>query len=82
MHHVQRAAEVELVVPERLRGPRTRLLERSDRFQPRLTVIAQPMQAIGAQAVGLLLSRLDDPGRPPQSVRLQTTFVHRESCGC
>jgi LacI family transcriptional regulator len=56
--------------------------EWSDLFQPRLTVIAQPMQAIGAQAVRLLLARLDDPGRPPQSVRLQTTFVHRESCGC
>jgi LacI family transcriptional regulator len=56
--------------------------EWSDLFQPRLTVIAQPMQAIGAQAVRLLLSRLDDPSRPPQSVRLQTTFVHRESCGC
>jgi len=56
--------------------------EWSDLFQPRLTVIAQPTSAIGAQAVQLLLSRLDEPNRPPQSVRLQPTFIHRESCGC
>jgi LacI family transcriptional regulator len=57
-------------------------LEWSDLFKPHLTVIAQPTKEIGGQAVRLLLSRLDDPDRPPQSVRLQTTFVHRESCGC
>jgi LacI family transcriptional regulator len=56
--------------------------EWSDLFHPRLTVIAQPVTEIGAQAVSLLLSRLDDPDREPQSIRLQPTFVHRESCGC
>lgn len=57
-------------------------LEWSDLFQPRLTVIAQPAHEIGATAVHLLLSRLDEPDREPQSVRLPATFVHRESCGC
>jgi substrate-binding family protein len=48
--------------------------EWSDLFQPRLMIIAQPTQAIGAQAVQLLLARLDDPGRPPQSGRLSDDF--------
>lgn len=56
--------------------------EWSDLFEPRLTVIAQPTRAIGAKAVQLLLSRLDDPSRQMQSVRLQPTFIHRDSCGC
>lgn len=56
--------------------------EWSDLFHPRLTVIAQPTHAIGKRAVQLLLSRLDEPDRPAQSVRLQPRFVHRESCGC
>jgi LacI family transcriptional regulator len=56
--------------------------EWSDLFHPRLTVIAQPSHEIGATAVQLLLSRLDEPGRTPQSIRLPPTFVHRESCGC
>jgi LacI family transcriptional regulator len=56
--------------------------EWSDLFRPRLTVIAQPTRVIGARAVQLLLARLAEPGRAPQSVRLKPTFVHRESCGC
>lgn len=57
-------------------------LEWSDLFQPRLTVIAQPTRDIGTLSVQLLLARLDEPDREPQSVRLPATFVHRESCGC
>lgn len=56
--------------------------EWSDLFRPHLTVIAQPTSAIGSKAVQLLLSRLDEPDRAPQSIRLAPTFVHRESCGC
>lgn len=56
--------------------------EWSDLFHPRLTVIAQPTREIGAKAVQLLLSRLDDPDRTPQRIRLAPTFVHRDSCGC
>lgn len=56
--------------------------EWSDLFHPRLTVIAQPSNELGAQAVRLLLARLDEPSREPQAIRLLPTFVHRESCGC
>jgi LacI family transcriptional regulator len=57
-------------------------LEWSDLFRPRLTVIRQPARDIGETAVRLLLSRLDDPDRDPQAIRLPASFVHRESCGC
>lgn len=54
----------------------------ADLFHPRLTVVAQPIAEIGAAAAGLLLARLRDRDRPPETVQLPTRFVHRESCGC
>lgn len=54
----------------------------ADLFSPRLTAIAQPSREIGAQAVRVLLERLDMPDRPARTVRLDCTFVHRTSCGC
>ena len=51
-------------------------------FRPRLTTMAQPIQEIGAQAVGLLFARIADPRRAPRTVRLRPRFMHRESCGC
>ncbi|QHC21751.1 LacI family DNA-binding transcriptional regulator [Streptomyces sp. GS7] len=54
----------------------------ADLFTPRLTAIAQPSKELGAAAVRLLLARLDDPDRPPRTVRLPCAFVHRTSCGC
>ncbi|MFE7033421.1 LacI family DNA-binding transcriptional regulator [Streptomyces sp. NPDC057621] len=54
----------------------------ADLFSPRLTAISQPSKEIGAQAVRLLLERLDSPGRPARTVRLPSAFVHRTSCGC
>ncbi|MGW8974393.1 LacI family DNA-binding transcriptional regulator [Streptomyces platensis] len=51
-------------------------------FTPRLTAIAQPSKDIGAAAVRLLLERLAEPDRPPRTLRLPCTFVHRTSCGC
>ncbi|MFD3420373.1 LacI family DNA-binding transcriptional regulator [Streptomyces decoyicus] len=54
----------------------------ADLFTPRLTAVAQPSKDIGAAAVRLLLDRLADPDRPPRTVRLPCTFVHRTSCGC
>lgn len=54
----------------------------ADLFAPRLTAISQPSREIGAEAVRLLLDRLDSPGLPPRTLRLPCTFVHRTSCGC
>lgn len=54
----------------------------ADLFAPRLTVVAQPTAEIGAEAVRLLLDRLDDPHRAPVERRLRSRFVHRDSCGC
>lgn len=54
----------------------------ADLFSPRLTAIAQPSREIGAQAVRVLLERLDEPDRPARTVRLGCTFMHRTSCGC
>ncbi|MFF1724154.1 LacI family DNA-binding transcriptional regulator [Streptomyces sviceus] len=54
----------------------------ADLFSPRLTAIAQPSRDIGAQAVRVLLERLDRPDRPARTVRLDCTFMHRTSCGC
>lgn len=51
-------------------------------FRPRLTVVAQPFGEIGREAVRLLLRRMAEPDAAPRSVRLPTTFVHRQSCGC
>lgn len=56
--------------------------EWADLFAPRLTVIRQPTTELGARAVELLLSRLEDPSRPIRTERLEATFVHRDSCGC
>ncbi|GHD97608.1 LacI family DNA-binding transcriptional regulator [Streptomyces alanosinicus] len=54
----------------------------ADLFSPRLTAIAQPSRELGAQAVQVLLDRLDEPCRPTRTVRLPCAFVHRTSCGC
>jgi LacI family transcriptional regulator len=56
--------------------------EWADLFAPRLTAVAQPTKDLGERAVALLLSRIEDPSLPPRNVRLPTTFVHRDSCGC
>ncbi|MEU3250402.1 LacI family DNA-binding transcriptional regulator [Streptomyces sp. NPDC006997] len=54
----------------------------ADLFTPRLTAVAQPGRALGAEAVRLLLERLATPDRPTRTVRLPCAFVHRASCGC
>jgi LacI family transcriptional regulator len=54
----------------------------ADFFVPRLTVIAQPVQALGAQAVKLLLERIESPEGQRQTLQLAPTLTIRNSCGC
>jgi len=62
--------------------------EWADCFEPRLTVIAQPVQEIGREAAALLTRRIaagagGEPADPePRSVRLKPTLIVRASCGC
>ena len=55
--------------------------EWADLFSPRLTTMAQPCFEIGRRAIELLIARIADPGRPPETVRLHAELRVRESCG-
>jgi LacI family transcriptional regulator len=57
-------------------------VEWADLVDPPLTTMAQPIEEIGRQAVRLLLARIADPERKPETVRLAPTLRHRASCGC
>jgi LacI family transcriptional regulator len=48
---------------------------------PPLTTIDQAIQAMGSQAVRLLLGLIDDPSQPPAQITLPTRLVVRGSCG-
>ncbi|WP_042936402.1 substrate-binding domain-containing protein, partial [Pseudomonas gingeri] len=54
----------------------------ADFFVPRLTLIAQPVKALGAEAVNLLLKRIEAPEAQRQTVHLAPTLRIRNSCGC
>ena len=56
--------------------------EWADYFEPRLTVIAQPHQAIGREAASMLIQRIRHIDARPRTVRLKTELVVRTSCGC
>jgi LacI family transcriptional regulator len=57
-------------------------VEWSELVDPPLTTMAQPIEEIGRTAVRLLLSRITDPERAPETIRLAPTLMHRSSCGC
>jgi LacI family transcriptional regulator len=54
----------------------------ADLFEPRLTTIAQPHHELAAHALDLVVSRISSPDRPPRTLRIHPTLVHRNSCGC
>jgi LacI family transcriptional regulator len=54
----------------------------ADFFLPRLSVVAQPVQALGARAVQLLLQRIEDPEGERLTEQLAPTLRIRNSCGC
>jgi LacI family transcriptional regulator len=53
----------------------------ADAFSPRLTVVAQPLEELGAQAVKLLLKRIKQPEGRRQTIRLKPSLIQRDSCG-
>ena len=55
--------------------------EWADSFEPRLTVMAQPCEAIGRRAAALLARRIAAPDAPPRTSLLEPTLVVRSSCG-
>ena len=59
-------------------------LEFADVFEPRLTVVAQPVAQIATKAVELLIRRMasKENTSSPSCIRFPGVFVHRESCGC
>lgn len=50
-------------------------------FEPRLTVVAQPLTTLGHRAAELLDERIADPSLPPREERLMTSLVVRSSGG-
>jgi len=54
--------------------------EWADCFEPRLTLVAQPCEDIGRLAASQLIERIGSPEGPPQTIRLATRLVVRESC--
>ncbi|MEV6830581.1 substrate-binding domain-containing protein [Amycolatopsis sp. NPDC051102] len=52
------------------------------RVSPAVTTLVQPVADLGRRAVQLLMSRMADPDRPPESVWLTPKFLHGASCGC
>lgn len=54
----------------------------ADLFEPRLTLIAQPVAQISETAATMLMERIAHRTRPPRTVRLDPSLILRESCGC
>lgn len=50
--------------------------------RPALTTVRQPMRRLGETAVDLLVKRLADRERRPESVMLPVAIARRGSCGC
>ncbi|MBM7812356.1 LacI family DNA-binding transcriptional regulator [Saccharothrix algeriensis] len=57
-------------------------VEWAELVDPPLTTMAQPVEEIGRTAVRLLLARIADPDRAPETIRLPPALRHRQSCGC
>jgi LacI family transcriptional regulator len=55
--------------------------EWADLFEPRLSLVAQPVAEIGQRAAFLLMERIAAPEGARRTLRLKTTLVERESCG-
>lgn len=55
--------------------------EWADLFDPRLTVMAQPVEELGTLAAEMLIQRLEQPELKPREVRLAPRLIVRDSGG-
>jgi LacI family transcriptional regulator len=78
--HALREANVE--VPREMAFVAFDDFDWADLFNPRLTVVAQPLEKIGAKALSLLIKRIASPEGSRQTLRLSPALVIRNSCGC
>ena len=49
---------------------------------PQLTTVRQPMQAMGAEAVRILVDHIEQTEQPARSRRFPVQLLVRQSCGC
>jgi LacI family transcriptional regulator len=49
-------------------------------IHPKLTTVRQPLVEMGQIAVQLLLEQINDPGRQPRQVILDSNLIIRNSC--
>lgn len=54
----------------------------ADLFEPRLSLISQPIEKIGVTAVQLLLRRIANPTATYQTIQIEPQIKIRHSCGC
>lgn len=54
----------------------------ADYFNPRLTVVAQPLEELGAKSVQLLMKRIKEPDAKQHVLKLSPSLRIRNSCGC
>lgn len=54
----------------------------ADLFSPAISVISQPLEEIGSEAVSLLMRRIRNPDAPHAVTRMPATMRIRCSCGC
>lgn len=77
-------AELGVTIPDQMSLIGFDEIEMADLLKPRLTVLRQPVAALGEAAADLLFGRLneDETHRPSHRLILPVELVIRESCGC
>jgi LacI family transcriptional regulator len=78
---MQAVCDAGLGVPDQLAVVGFDDFEWADCFHPRLTVVAQPVDAIARYAVSLLGALIADPAIASRTICLQPSLIIRESCG-
>ncbi len=73
------AAELSESCPEALSVMGFDDIPLADYVIPALTTVAQPIYGMGQTAVEILMRRLNDPDRPPETIKLDDQLVIRKS---